>query len=91
MTSVIFILNLSGNADYIRSAKLSLEYFHGEVGVFSKYDSGYNHPTCSNSCSKLLHIGIYERPLTRRPILRLIPSKLRRAFARAYSLQSHTY
>jgi hypothetical protein len=39
----------------------------------------------------LLHIGIYERPLTRRPILRLIPSKLRRAFARAYSLQSHTY
>ncbi len=59
MTSVIFILDLSGNADHVVGAKLGLEYFGGEVGIFSKYDSGYNYPTCSYGCSKLFHINIY--------------------------------
>jgi hypothetical protein len=60
VTSVIFIAspNLRRNADYIRGAKLGLKYFGGKVGIFSKYDCGYNYPTCSYGCAKLFHTDI---------------------------------
>ena len=58
VTSVILILDLSGDADYVIRAKLGLKYFGSEVGAFSKYDSSYNYPTCSYGCAKLFHTYI---------------------------------
>ena len=58
VTSVIFILNLSGNADYIRSAELGLKYFCSEVSVLRKHNGANDQSAGTNSGSKLFHTNI---------------------------------